>query len=294
MNSMKLYLLMAALLCFASCSDDDNTESGTLSLDKTSLTMKKGEDTQAVLISGTTVWEASVPEEDSWCSVMRMSDTKLVVMAEANEGPDYRNTTVTVKSGGQNFEIAVQQIGEITYVLDKPENLLFNAAGDSLKIVLSANCDWEYTVDDTWCHAGREADTLWVFADTTSLTDYRTTHLHLALNGKENYFSFEARQVPYIAPELSIEPAHGSTLMVNQGKTVDIRVSSKLPWNYKLQCYTAGIVELIGCQVTDNEILSLSIPADIPNYTMVYVYISSGDMDYATQFYLLLAIGFPH
>ena len=292
-KAMKLHLLILLLLCFSACSEDENGDIA-LALDKTSLTLKKGEDTQAVLISGSTVWEASVPEEDSWCSVMRMNDTKLVIMAKANEGPDYRHTTVTVTSGSQSLTIAVQQIGEITYMLDKPEELLFNAAGDSLKIILSANCNWEYTIDDNWCHAGKEADTLWIFADTTSLTDYRTTNIHLTLNGKEDYLSFEANQLPYIDPELSIDPAHGSMLIVNQNETVNIKVASRLPWTYRLECfYPAGIVELIDCQVTDDGILKLNIPEDIPDFTMVYVYISSGDMDYAKQYYLTLAIGFP-
>lgn len=283
MNAIKLHILILLLLGFTACSDDGTeNETKVLSLDKTSLTMKKGEDTQAVLVTGGGDWEATVPKEDKWCSVMKMSETKLVVMVEANEGPDYRKTSVTVASGEQSFSIAVEQIGEINYTLEKDENLLFNATGDTLKVVISANCIWEYTIDEDWCHAVREADTLRIYADTTVLTDYRTTDIHIAMNGEADYLSFNAKQVPYIDPELSVEPAEA--IWASLGETYTLKVHSKLPWTFKANS------EKVDCKRIDDETLEVTIT----NGTMdiFYIYVYSGELEYAHWGYYTFYVGF--
>lgn len=285
MKTLKFNLLFLLLLCLGGCSDDDGAGSAALTVDKTALLMKIGEDTQAVMVSGGDGWEVSVPQEDNWCSVMKMSATKFVVMVVPNEGPDSRKTTVTLTNGGENILVTVEQKGEISYTLE-PEKIFMGATGDSVKVVMTANCEWTCSADAGWCRIGRMADTLWLSADTSRNAEPNSGYLNFTMNGVKDYLRVELTQSGYIDPELTVDPT--GVIIKKAGDVVTLHIESKLPWTYGY--YISSINGTLDFNILDENTLEITLSDGFKNYENAFIFIRSGEMDYFVEKTVIIAI----
>lgn len=274
MNRIKFYIGLLSLLCWMACSDDNGKDNGGLSIDKPTLRMKAGEDTQGVLVSGGRFWTVKVLEKDSvWCSVAKLTDQKFVVMTQVNEKVESRHTTVTVSGGISPLEVAVEQLGQIIYELEK-DSLNLDYTGKTVRIRFKTNAAWECRSEDSWCHVSADTNGLSVWADELISEESRTGTIRLKVNQIEDYLTVRARQWPDIDPGLKIDgPPNYS--MVNGGKVCEYKVTSQLPWNYVFSFSNPAVVS-VGEVEIEGDVIRVTFSGNIPRGTIITLTVTSG------------------
>ena len=164
---MKRLLYFAAiLLAIVACSkdgDDERNDNPTPSPDKPKdeITISKSlisfdefADEESISFSATADWIAEIINDraDGWLSVIPQSgtagDASITIKSKDNDTPDERNASVRIKAGTASKTIAVSQKQKdaLTVTSSKFE---VEAAGGEVKIVVKANIDFEYAIDES-------------------------------------------------------------------------------------------------------------------------------------------------
>ena len=255
---MKRLLYFAAiLLAIVACSkdgDDERNDNPTPSPDKPKdeITISKSlisfdefADEESISFSATADWIAEIINDraDGWLSVIPQSgtagDASITIKSKDNDTPDERNASVRIKAGTASKTIAVSQKQKdaLTVTSSKFE---VEAAGGEVKIVVKANIDFEYAIDESakdWIkYEGTRAmqtSTLTFLVDENHDTEKR--------EGKIYIQSGEFNEVVTIY-QTGSEP----TIVISKNEYV---VSSNS--------------ETIAVEVTSNVDVAVEIPADI-------------------------------
>ena len=165
-KSMKRLLYFAAiLLAIVACSkseDDVRNDNSTSSPDKPKdeITLSKSlisfdefADEESISFSATADWIAEIVNDraDGWLRVIPQSgtagDASITIKSKDNDTPEERNASVRIKAGTASKTIAVSQKQKdaLTVTSSKFE---VEAAGGEVKIVVKANIDFEYAIDE--------------------------------------------------------------------------------------------------------------------------------------------------
>lgn len=255
---MKRLLYFAAiLLAIVACSkggDDERNDNPTPSPDKPKdeITISKSlisfdefADEESISFSATADWIAEIVNDraDGWLSVIPQSgtagDASITIKSKDNDTPDERNASVRIKAGTASKTIAVSQKQKDALTVTS-SRFEVEAAGGEVKIVVKANIDFEYAIDESakdWIkYEGTRAmqtSTLTFLVDENHDTEKR--------EGKIYIQSGEFNEVVTIY-QTGSEP----TIVISKNEYV---VSSNS--------------ETIAVEVTSNVDVAVEIPADI-------------------------------
>jgi uncharacterized protein (TIGR02145 family) len=143
-----LYLLLAAVILFAGCKEDDNATSEFL-VNLTAIQATAAADSYLITVTGNAAWTAAADAE--WLSLSPASGNgngTITVVVTENVTTDPRTATVTFTAGTLRSTVSVTQAG-ITLDVD-PETIdLANTAG-TYTIAVTSNAAWTATADAEW------------------------------------------------------------------------------------------------------------------------------------------------
>lgn len=144
-----LYLVFRSVLCMcivAACSskeDDSPSQSGLFEVDETELVhnFKKDKATLTIPVrTNLSNAEWTVKSNAGWCLAAQGVNGKSINLSiAASEEPEVRSTTVDVKSIVGNYTITVSQLGYGPAILLKAYPASIKAAGEEVKVVITAN-----------------------------------------------------------------------------------------------------------------------------------------------------------
>ena len=151
-----LPLLLATVL-FVACSDEKEepqpvTPAITWAEDQTSPTFATDGGTQAILFSSTTDWKAEV--DQSWCSVTPAQgtggeDCEVRITVEANDTPDERKATLTIRSGTVTEQLTIVQVQKDAIVVAQSEYEM-EAEGGILDFTINTNVEFTVSFSADW------------------------------------------------------------------------------------------------------------------------------------------------
>lgn len=150
--------------------------------------------------------EWSVKSNEDWClaTISRStSQPSITIVVKANEEPDVRSTTVTVKTPISEHTIRINQLGYGKAVLLKKSSPKIDAAGGQMTVTVTANVEYDIQMP-------KEQEWITQAPATKALTDY-DHDFHIAPNktyeSRTAEISFIARQDPEVKAVCVIEQA---------------------------------------------------------------------------------------
>lgn len=158
---VKLFILLAGCICFASCSSESDDEPkqptnviGNFSQEKLNFTETAGE--QQLTFTANANWTVSVAETrsggSSWCTVAPTSGNAgthtLKITTSPNDSYDDRSVTVTLKAGNESksFVVTQKQMNAILLTGDKFE---IGQGGGDVTVEVKSNVNYTATIDES-------------------------------------------------------------------------------------------------------------------------------------------------
>ena len=160
----RLFWLLAMVLVYVSCTDDDSNEGPTgdgsnkpqptITLTQTALNFGIESGVQTVTFTASDAWTAQVinTRADGWCSISPTSgaagNVTLTVVTQPNDTPDDRSASIVIKSGttSKTINVSQKQKDALTVTASKFE---VKAEGGEVRIEVKANINFEYSIEES-------------------------------------------------------------------------------------------------------------------------------------------------
>ena len=255
----RLLYLTAILLAIVACSkdgDDERNDNPTPSPDKPKdeITISKSlisfdefANEESISFSATADWIAEIVNDraDGWLSVIPQSgtagDASITIKSKDNDTPDERNASVRIKAGSASKTIAVSQKQKdaLTITSSKFE---VEAAGGEVKIVVKANIDFDYAIDESakdWIkYEGTRAvktSTLTFLVDENHDTEKREGKIYIQsgeFNEVVTIFQTGSEPTIVISKNEYVVSSNSETIAVEVTSNVDVAVEipSDIDW----------------------------------------------------------------
>ena len=245
----RLLYILAIITLFCSCSKEDHgsTEqnSGTITMTSGTELSFAGDATAGKTISFTagSAWNAS--SNAAWCKLSTASggegSATITVTVDKNQTDDARNATITISTKDASANVTVKQ--GVIYIMDFSENTyLIPSTGDTIKVNLATNIDYEYSIpeDCNWIKAvtktkALENHTLYFFIEPNDTYDTR--------DGKIDFINKDNRESQSITisqlQKDAVIPADTLYKISAQSQTMEFGISSNV--DYELETDAAWI-----------------------------------------------------
>lgn len=150
-NLQKFIVLTLCLpLLWTSCSDKEEPEIFSISIDGGVQTFSTTGGMQTLSFTSSALWTAKT--DQSWCTVSPangpVGKSSIAIHTEENGGPDERNATVTLTSGTVVLPVTItqKQKDALTLTSSKAE---VGGSGGEVQVEVKANITFEYTVEES-------------------------------------------------------------------------------------------------------------------------------------------------
>ena len=141
------FLLCLFSLSYISCSDDNNDEMNSLSVEVEAINFKSEKSLSKTIkiLTSAKQWTAEVaPDGKDWCHITTsITRSNITVELDENNNPEKRSTTINITAGTQKASIKVEQLGYNKDILVDKEFISAKASGELIKLVVTANIDYE-------------------------------------------------------------------------------------------------------------------------------------------------------
>lgn len=149
----KWWLLTAALLVGAGCSEDDDGGQVKLAFSKHAAVFDADGGDVVINVDAAGVWSVAKNDaEATWLDVT-FDDLSIRLHAQANPTTEVRRSQIMVSTDGYEapIEVAQEPAEAVKLEVKGPESYLFDSEGGKLLLSVTSSAEWSAAVDQTWC-----------------------------------------------------------------------------------------------------------------------------------------------
>lgn len=172
---LNITLIVMGCLYMASCSDDDYTEkTNTVFVTEGQTELPAAGATKTITVSGEGI---KAEADDEWLEVS-VNGNVITVKADANYSRESRHTFISITAANGDFlKVNVSQLGAV-FVLDAPENIVYNDNGNTFTYGFNTNLDVEISTSDSWLTAKQVDGELTISTEENNSGHIRTGYVY--------------------------------------------------------------------------------------------------------------------